>query len=100
MDTSFHGYRGVCGSSYFLVSHDTFLKKLHPKTRIIFNNMHIAYRELLAVILAFQVFAATAPNFFNRINCNNTNILTWLNNGRLSRKIGFSNVVGNRSFQF
>ena len=46
VDASFHGYGGVCGSSYFQISHDTLLKKMEPKTRLFFNNICIAYREL------------------------------------------------------
>ena len=100
VDASFHGYGGVCGSSYFIISQDTFLKKLHPKTRNFFNKMPIAYRELLAVLLAFQVFADIAPNFFIRINSDNTNVVTWLNKGRCSKKLGFLILSAIEAFKF
>ena len=60
VDAAEHGYGGICGASYFKISLAKFLKCLKPTTRTIFEDLFIAYRELLAVLLAFQVFAKIA----------------------------------------
>ena len=66
----------------------------------LFVDMFIAYRELLAVLLAFQVFAKIAPNRFIRINSDNTSVVTWLNKGRCSKKSGFLILSAIETFKF
>ena len=68
--------------------------------RHIFKDMFIAYRELLAVLLAFQVFAESAPNCFIRVNSDNTNVVSWLNKGRCSKKLGFLILSAIEAFKF
>ena len=86
-------FLGVCGFSYFRISYGNFLKGVKLKMRSMFLDMFIAYRELLAVLLAFQVFAKIAPKSFIRINSDNTSVVAWLNKGRCSKKPGFLNLA-------
>ena len=79
VDASEIGFGGVCGFSYFRISYGSFLKGVKLKMRSIFLDMFIAYRELPAVLLAFQVFAKIAPKSFIRINSDNTSVVAWLN---------------------
>ena len=66
----------------------------------IFVDMFIAYRELLAVLLAFQVFAKIAPNKLIRVNSDNTSVVSWLNKGRCSKRPGFLILSAIESFKF
>ena len=100
VDAAEHGYGGVCGTSFFKISHAKFLKSLKPKTKAIFNNIFIAYRELLAVLLAFQAFARIAPNSFIRVNSDNQNVVSWLNKGRCSKELGFLLLSAMEAFKF
>ena len=63
-------------------------------------NMFIAYRELLAVLLAFQVFAKISPKSFIRINSDNTSVVAWLNKGRCSKKPGFRILAAIEAIKF
>ena len=89
VDAAEHGYGGICGTSFFRISHAKFLRGLEPPAQLIFKDLFIAYRELLAVLLAFQVFAHISPNSFIRVNSDNKNVISWLNKGRCSKKMGF-----------
>ena len=100
VDAAEHGYGGVCGTSYFKISHEKFIRYLKPTNKIIFEDLFIAYRELLAVLLAFQVFAKIAPNSFIRVNSDNTNVVSWLNKGRCSKKMGFLLLSAIEAFKF
>ena len=88
-DASSQGYGGICGTSYFKISHTKLLSLVKSTAKIKFRDIFIAYRELLAVLLAFQVFARIAPQRFIRINSDNTNVVSWLNKGRCSKQLGF-----------
>ena len=100
VDASEHGYGGVCGTSFFKISHRQFLKFLKPSERIIFSDFFIAYRELLAALLAFQAFSKIAQNSFIRINSDNSNVVSWLNKGRCSKKIGFFLLSAIEAFKY
>ena len=89
MDASGHRFGGICGNSFFKISKTRFLRLAKSKSKISFSNAFIAYRELLAVLLAFQVFAKMAPKSFVRINSDNSSVVPWLNKGRCSKKLGF-----------
>ena len=85
-----YGYGGLCGSRFFKLSHADlrpFLDKYKINSK---KKIFIAYRELLAALFAFQVFAKHAPNCFIRLNSDNQNTVAWLNKGRCSKKLGFS----------
>ena len=99
VDASKIGFGGVCGS-YFKLSYKGFLRGVMPKMRSFFVDMFIAYRELLAVLLACQVFAKLAPNCFIRLNSDNTNVVTWMNKGRCSKRPGFLILSAIESFKF
>ena len=52
------------------------------------------------MLLAFQVFAKIAPNSFIRVNSDNTNVVSWLNKGRCSKKMGFLLLSAIEGFKF
>ena len=54
-----------------------------------FNKAKIAYRELLSVVIAFLIFAPLTPSSLVRINTDNQNVVSWLNKGRCSKKVGY-----------
>ena len=62
--------------------------------------MFIAHRELLAVLLAFEVFAKKAPKSFIRINSDNTSVVAWLNKGRCSKEPGFLILAAIEAIKF
>ena len=71
-----------------------------PRMRSFFEDMFIAYRELLTALLACQVFAKLAPNSFIRLNSDNTNVVTWMNKGRCLKRPGFLILSAIESFKF
>ena len=100
LDASNHGYGGVCGTFFFKLTHTRLLGGIKPQRRRIFENIFIAYRELLAVLLAFQAFASIAPNCLIRLNSDNKNVVSWLNKGRCSKKLGFLILSAIEAFKF
>ena len=90
----------MCGISFFKISYSTFLGEIDPKMRARFGDMFISYRELLAVLLAFQVFAKIAPNKLIRVNSDNTSVVSWLNKGRCSKRPGFLILSAIEAFKF
>ena len=99
VDASKHGYGGICGSSFFKISHKSFLNLLDSEATI-FGDTFIAYRELLAVLLACQVFARFSPKSFVRINSDNSSVVTWVNKGRCSKRLGFLLLSAIEFFKF
>ena len=89
VDASSRGYGGVCGTSFFKISHQKLCSFMDSNSSIIFTNIFIAYRELLAVLFAFQVFAKLKPKSYIRLNSDNSNVVSWVNRGRCSKKMGF-----------
>ena len=75
VDASKIGFGGVCGLAYFRISYGNFLRGVKLEMRSVFLDMFIAYRELLAVLLAFQVFAKIVAKSFIRINSDNTSVV-------------------------
>ena len=55
-----------------------------------FEDVKIAYRELLSAVIAFLYFAPNYPSSFIRINTDNQNVVAWLNRGRCSKSLGYS----------
>ena len=84
-----YGYGGICGGTFFKISHKTVLSLLGPSYSHLFEDLFIAYRELLAALFAFHIFAKSARNKFIRINSDNTNTVSWINKGRCPKKLGF-----------
>lgn len=68
--------------------------------RSLFVDMFIAYRELLAVLLACQVFAKLSPNCFIRLNSDSTSVVAWVNKGRCSKRPGFLILSAIETFKF
>ena len=54
-----------------------------------FDDIKIAYRELLSAVIAFLYFAPLSPSSIIRINTDNQNVVSWLNRGRCSKKLGY-----------
>ena len=54
-----------------------------------FEDVKIAYRELLSAVIAFLYFAPKSPSSLVRINCDNQNVVSWLNKSRCSKKLGY-----------
>ena len=54
-----------------------------------FEEVKIAYRELLSAVIAFLYFAPKSPSSFVQINCDNQNVVSWLNKGRCPKKLGY-----------
>ena len=53
-----------------------------------FEDIKIAYRELLSAVIAFLHFAPRYPSLI-RINCDNRNVVSWLNRSRCSKQLGY-----------
>ena len=54
-----------------------------------FDEVKIAYRELLSAVIAFLCFAPISPSSLIRINTDNRNVVSWLNKGHCSKKLGY-----------
>ena len=54
-----------------------------------FEDVKIAYRELLSAVIAFLYLAPKSPSSLVRINCDNQNVVSWLNKGRCSKSLGY-----------
>ena len=54
-----------------------------------FEDVKIAYRELLSAVIAFILFAPHSPSSLVRINTDNKNVVAWLKKGRCSKKLGY-----------
>ena len=54
-----------------------------------FEVVKIVYRELLSAVIAFILFAPFSPSSWIRINTDNQNVVSWLNKGRCSKKLGY-----------
>ena len=55
-----------------------------------FEDVKIAYRELLSAVIALLYFAPNYPSSFIRINTDRKNVVAWLNRGRCSKSLGYS----------
>ena len=85
-----YGYGGVCGSFFFKTPHAELRRYIHSNGVGLDPDFFIAYRELLAALFAFLVFANHAPRSFIRLYSDNKNTVAWLNKGRCSKALGFS----------
>ena len=56
---------------------------------VLFEDVKIAYRELLSAVIAFILFAPYSPSSWIRINTDNQNVVSWLNRGRCAKKLGY-----------
>ena len=57
--------------------------------KVRFEDISIAYRELLSVVIAFIHFSPHSPSSLIWINTDNQNVLSWLKKGRCSQKLGY-----------
>ena len=57
--------------------------------KIKFEGVSIAYRELLSAVIVFIYFSPYVPSSLIRINTDNQNVISWLNKGRCSTKLGY-----------
>ena len=56
---------------------------------VVFEDVKIAYRELLSAVIAFIIFSPYSPSSWIRINTDNQNVVSWLNRGRCAKKLGY-----------
>ena len=54
-----------------------------------FEDVKIAFRELISAVIAFLYFAPFYPYSIIRINTDNQNVVSWLRKGRCSKKLGY-----------
>ena len=95
-----YGYGGVCGDTFFKISHKTVLSFFGSSYAHLFKDLFISYRELLAALFAFQIFAKNARTKLVRVNSDNKNTVSWLNKGRCSKKLGFLLLSAIEFFKF
>ena len=79
----------MAGNDFFMVENSTFAQSKLTGKHVRFEDVKIAYRELLAAVIAFLYFAPKSPSSLVRINCDNQNVVAWLNKGRCSKKLGY-----------
>ena len=65
VDASEKGYGGLCDTSFFKITHKRLLKLVDGEFNKVCGHAFIAYLELLAVLLACQVFAKISPQIFH-----------------------------------
>ena len=75
---------------FFKTPHAELRRYIHSNDVGLDPEFFIAYRELLAALFAFLVFANHAPSSFIRLYSDNQNTVAWLNKGRCSKALGFS----------
>ena len=56
---------------------------------VVFEDVKIAYRELLSAVIAFIIFSPYSPSSWIRINTDNQNVVAWLKRGRCAKKLGY-----------
>ena len=83
------GCGGVCGYRYFMVDNSQIIRSKFLGQKIKFEDVSIAYRELLSVVIAFTYFSSLSPSSLIRINADNQNVIAWLKKGRCSKKLGY-----------
>ena len=91
------GCGGLVGRDYFMVENSQLKKSKFCGKQIKFENVKIAYRELISAVIAFVYFSEKSPSSLVRINCDNTNVVSWLNKSRCSKKFGISPPLSNRA---
>ena len=65
------GCGGVCGYRYFMVDNSQIIRSKFLGQKIKFEDVSIAYRELLSVVIAFTYFSSHSPSSLIRINADN-----------------------------
>ena len=83
-----YGCGGVAGNRYFKIKNILCASSKFFGQHIKFDDVKIAYRELLSAVIAFLCFAPHSPSSLIRINTDNQNVVSWLNRGRCSKKLG------------
>ena len=54
-----------------------------------FDEVKIAYRELISAVIAFIHFAPLSPSSLVRVYVDNQNVVAWLKKSRCSKKLGY-----------
>ena len=83
------GCGGLAGGNYFMVDNSHLSRSRFLGHKIKFEEVKIAYRELLSAVIAFFYFAPFSPSSAVRINVDNKNVVAWLKKGRCSKKLGY-----------
>ena len=83
------GCGGVAGYRYFMIDNAQCSRSKFVGENVKFEDIKIAYRELLSAVIAFLLFAPYSPSSLVRINTDNKNVLAQLKKGRCSKKLGY-----------
>ena len=84
-----YGCGGVAGNKYFMISNSHMKSSKFFGHEIKFDDVKIAYRELLSAVIAILIFSPDYPSSFVRINSDNQNVVSWLNRSRCSKSLGY-----------
>ena len=87
--TTNFGCGGLAGTNYFMTRNSALFNSKFFGQQIKFEDVAIAYRELLSAVLAFAYFAPLSPSSIVRINVDNQNVVAWLRKSRCSNKLGY-----------
>ena len=79
----------MTGCKYFILKNSACAASKFFGHGVKFEDIWIAYHELLAAGIAFVYFAPLYPSSLIRINTDNQNVVSWLNKGRCSKKLGY-----------
>ena len=80
---------GFSGRRYFSIQNSRCTKSRFFGRKIKFEDVKIAYRELLSAVIAFLCFAPHSPSSLVRINTDNQNVVSQLKKSRCSKKQGY-----------
>ena len=71
-----YGCGGIAGGRYFSVENSSCARSYFFGQNVKFDDVHIAYRELLSAVIAFLCFAPHSPSSLVRINTDNQNVVS------------------------
>ena len=83
----------MAGNRYFMVDNSQLVQSKFFGHKIRFEDVSIAYRELLSVVIAFIHFAPLSPSSLVRVNADSQNVISWLKKGRVLEKGGISTII-------
>ena len=84
-----YGCGGIAGTRYFMLKNANIRNGKFFGHEIRFDDVKIAYRELLSAVVALRYFAPHYPSSWIRVNTDNQNVVSWLNRGRCSKSLGY-----------
>ena len=76
------------GTEFFTIGNERLSRSRFYGKYVKFEDIKIAFRELLSAVIAFLYFAPKSPRSLIRINCDNQNVVAWLNKSRCTKSLG------------